>query len=207
MKKIINYLNLFLLFFGLFALSCSPESRDCNSSNCFNGRCKNGDCLCDDGYKGESCSEQIQPTSIKISKIKITKFPVLNGTNKWDNWDSTTQSIDDNPDLRIALLRGTSTLVYEQPDSFQNAVGSQTYTATLSPELNITQVLSQYSIFLYDADTFISYDTNGNPVTQDVDTYMSGLSFDLYQNTGGFPTTIKLTGSKVAFELTVSYTW
>lgn len=169
--------------------SCKKDDPDpCEGVTCLNGgACVNGSCDCADGYSGPSCADQITPTKVRISKIKITSFPQYDGGSSWD--------IGSGPDIYVELLLG-STQIHEQPTMYENATSTQDYTYTPSSYIDLTDATAQYTIRLYDYDSGSAAD------------FMGGILFYPYSNTGGFPTTINLdAGGDVTFELTVSYVW
>lgn len=160
----------------------------CDGVTCYNGgTCINGTCSCPQGYTGPACESQVTPTKIRISKVKITKFPQYDGGSNWDIWDG--------PDIYVVIKKG-STLIHEQPTMFEDASVTSTYTYTPTSYIDLTDATAQYSISLYDYDDGLG------------DDFMGGISFYPYSSTGGFPTTLYLdAGAGVTFELTVSYVW
>ncbi len=161
---------------------------ECHNVTCLNGGvCVNGDCDCADGYSGPSCADQITPTKVRISKIKITSFPQYDGGSSWD--------VGSGPDIYIYITKG-STVIHEQPTMFENADSSIDYTYTPSTYIDITDVTAQHGISLYD------YDSGSD------DDFMGGILFYPYHDTNEFPTTMNLdAGAGITFELTLSYVW
>ena len=198
MKKTTSYSKitkgLFVLTFLIsisFLNSCDkdePTPDPCENITCLNeGVCVNGDCDCADGYSGPSCGDQITPTKIRISKIKITSFPQYDGTESWD--------FGSGPDIYVMLYKG-DTFIHEQPGLFENADSSQDYIYTPTSYIEISDTTAQHGLYLYD------YDSGSD------DDYMGGILFYPYNNTNGFPTTMNLdAGNGITFELTLSYVW
>jgi len=186
MKKV----KLVLMALPITLLLMSSCKKDpCESTICLNnGTCVNGQCNCTDGYTGSDCSQQVTPNEIKVTKVKITKFPAT--VSSGASWD-----LNSGPDIYIEILKGSSSL-YTTSTYYENADPSVIYSFDLNPVLNLNEPNNEYSIRLYD------YDTSSG------DDYMGGIIFTPYSNTTGFPATLNLdAGGDVAFELTLSYVW
>jgi hypothetical protein len=190
-SKILSIVVALLLILAATTLnSCKKEEKDpCDGVTCLNGgNCVNGHCDCPEGYTGSDCSNQDTPSKILISKVKVTKFPTYNNGSDWDIWSA-------GPDIYIALWDGSS-YIYVSQNFFEDADPTSDYTFNISPALDLSDVLKQYQIVLFDYDS-----------TSD-DEFMGGVSLYPYSNTGGFPTTLYIDGGgSVAFEMTISYAW
>lgn len=185
-KLIIGFALTFILATAVFN-SCKKDD-PCEGVTCLNGgTCVNGECDCPDGYSGPNCGDQVTPAKIRISKVKITKFPQYDSGTNWD--------LLDGPDIYIIIKKG-SALIHEQPTMFEDANVSQVYSYTPSGYIDLTDATGQYAISIYDYDDGLG------------DDFMGGISFYPYSNTGGFPATLFLdAGGQVTFELTVAYVW
>lgn len=158
----------------------------CYNSTCMNGgTCQGGSCVCPQGYTSANCSQQITPSKITITKVKVVKFPA-------SNWDT-----GDGPDIFPELWINGGTQVWSDPNTnYQNANSDQTYNFTPNPSILLTLVNSQYTFSLWDYDGPGAYQ------------YISSVTFNPYSGTNGFPATLTLdNNSDLAFELTLSYTW
>jgi len=159
----------------------------CSGITCINGTCANGICNCASGYTGSDCSQQITPTSIKISKIRVIRQPATDNGAGWD--------ISDGADIYPLLLQNTTT-IWNSPTFISNVNPNSTYDFTPSPAIDITSPNLQYTIELYDYDA------------SSADDWMGGIIFTLYSSSNGFPTIVSVdAGGSVAFELTLSYVW
>lgn len=189
-KVLLGFAVTTLLLTATVFNSCNKEDPDpCEGVTCLNGgTCVNGECDCPEGYTGPDCGTQDTPSKIRISKIKITKFPSYNNGSDWDTWSA-------GPDIYVTIYKGT-TLIHEQPTMYEDADATQDYTYKPSGDIDLTDPTAKYTISLYD------YDNLGD------DDFMGGIYFYPYSSTGGFPTTLYLdAGGDVTFELSVSYIW
>jgi len=188
-KALLGFAVTALLLTATVINSCNKVYPDpCEGVTCLNGgTCVNGSCDCADGYSGPSCAHQITPTKIRISKIKITKFPQYDGGSSWD--------FGSGPDIYVELLLGSST-IFKQPTMFENAQATQDYTYIPTSSIDLNDATAQYTIRLFDYDSISG------------DDFMGGIIFYPYSSTNGFPTTLYLdAGGAVKFELTFSYVW
>jgi len=142
--------------------------------------------VCNDGYSGSDCETQIMPTVIKITSVKLTKFPQYDDGADWDVLTNT------QPDVFFRLMKGSNVL-FEQPDYYEDAVITENYTK--ETDITINEVTSEYAMLLYDYDNT-------------TDDFMGGVNFYLYDSKNDFPSTINIdTGGEVSFELSLSYEW
>lgn len=145
--------------------------------------------VCTQGYSGSDCTTQITPTKIKISQIKIVKFPQYDNGSDWDFLTNT------QPDIYFSLMQGNN-IVFEQPTYYENAVTTDNHVYSPATDIEITAVTSEYAIRLYD------YDSGSD------DDYMGGISFYIYDGANDFPETRTIdAGGDMAFELSLSYMW
>ena len=114
-----SFLKIPLLLLFIFSFSCSETDDDCTPVNCTNGGSQTVDCQCDclDGFSGFDCSVQLTPTTIKITKIVVKKFP---DTDDGDFWDSLDLS---DADIYIQVTEGLFNIIYDHPFYIPNASG------------------------------------------------------------------------------------
>jgi hypothetical protein len=203
MKNFIKGLSMLLIITLFFGCSKDDSSSSCTPITCLNGGVSRADCGCDcpQGYTGGNCGTQVTPTKIKITKIRVKKFPNLkpNGSS----WDTFVLPGYERPDIFPALFpfQATSVLYAGTPINDSFSYGNDTFDFTPTTPIEITQISQQFTLVLYDDDSTI---TNPNAFEQ-----MGGFNFYIYNSTGGFPTTMLLnnTTSDYGFELTLSYVW
>lgn len=157
----------------------------CANTTCLNGGyCANGDCVCPEGYSGADCSQQVTPSTIRVTSIKVTGWsPTDNGAG----WDLTS-----GPDIYVQIQR-SGTTIYT----------SGTYTdasnqLNFNTNIELTGVNSTYSILIYDDDSL------------DSDDYMGGFTFTPYSSNNDFPSVLTIQNSSInnlKFELNVTYTF
>jgi hypothetical protein len=157
----------------------------CFSSTCMNGgTCQAGTCVCPQGYTSSNCSQQVTPSKITITNVRVTKFPS-------GNWDT-----GDGPDIFPELWLNSGSQVWSDPNTnYQNANSNQAYAFTPNPNIILTLVTSQYTLSLWDYD---------GPASNQ---YMGGITFNPYSGTNGFPATLTIDNGSIAFELALSYIW
>ncbi len=204
MKKIIALLVVLML-----NINCSSDSNApvaCTPIPCLNGGVSNANCGCDcpQGYSGANCSTQVLPTTIKITKIKVKYFP---NTDNGDFWDiSIPTAANASPDIYVTLQNSNDVELYNSPTYFSNVLSNGTNTWDFIPNTPISVPFIYFNSLkmrLYDYDGAVSNVNDG------VDDLMSSSIFNIYNSTGGFPTTLELlnTSTPIGYELTLEYTW
>ena len=202
MKNCIKGLSMLFIIALFFGCSNDNSEDPCTPIICLNGGTSNANCGCDctQGFTGANCETQITPTKIKITKIRVKKFPNLkpNGSN----WDAFVFPGYERPDIFPALFpfQGTSVLYAGTPINDSFSYGNDTFDFTPTTPIEITQISQQFTLLLCDDDSTL------NPNEFE---FMGGFNFYIYNSSGGFPTTMPLnnTTSGYGFELTLSYVW
>lgn len=204
MKKLIA-----LLIILVMNLNCSSDSNDpaeCIPITCLNGGTSNVNCGCDcpQGYSGTNCSTQMVPTSIKITKIKVKYFPNTDNGNFWDISFPTASNAY--PDIYVTLQNSNNVELFNSPTYFENVLSDGTNTWDFIPSTPVSIPLIYFNslkIKLFD------YDGAASNVNDGVDDLMTSSIFNIYNSTGGFPTTLNLLDSTtpIGYELTLQYTW
>ena len=198
MKKLIALLVVLML-----NINCSSDSDSstpaCTPIPCLNGGTSNANCGCNcpQGFTGANCGTLVTPTSVKITKIKVKKFPDANNGNWWDTFPNS------DADIYLTVENSAFTVIYNHPTYFTNAtgLGTSTYDFIPATPINLTNVSSAYIINLYD------YDGSTNNANNDFITLLAFTPFSTSQTS--FPTTKTVTNSTNTFEceLTYQYTW
>jgi hypothetical protein len=185
MKPIFTYTITAALAAMLFA-SCAGDT--CETQMCHNGGvCVDGLCDCPERFTGPNCNEQVTPDVMRITSVKLLRFPGYIATNDkpWDN--------EDGPDVFFKLVHG------EQPIAqpvvlLENADHTQQYEFHISL-VDMKNVLDEYTMQLFD------YEAIGVEPQ-----FMGEIAFTPYHVTNGFPTEIHLdNGGPIAFHMTVEY--
>lgn len=191
MNRITITLFFITLWISLFAISCnnSSDPDPCETVACFNGgSCADGECVCPEGFTGSSCNLQVTPDLIKISKIIVTDFPAtMENGNSWD--------VSSGPDIYVIVYKGDK-IIWKSDVYYEDASPSNNYDFKPDSRIEITEPNQEYTISIYD------YDQTGSD-------FMGGIKFVPYYKDNKFPETLTLnpSGSKVAFELPLSYVW
>lgn len=162
-----------LLLLGL--VSCGSEEDACLTLSCTNGgTCVSGGCACPDGYEGEDCSVELEPISMSIIGINVTKYPTVRmDSSSWDSLDNS------GPDLFFAFHEGTSSNYDPNTDFVSSVLNNATgnpLEINATPPYVITALSSSWSLDLWDADGTM-------------EEYMDGIIFIPADKTAGLPTT------------------
>ena len=176
--------------------SCTKKDK-CEDVVCQNGgTCEDGNCKCPAGYEGDRCQMESLPKAIKITSIKILKFPsTKTDGSKWDA-DGT------NPDIYPLIYtvktdgKKVDQLFWNSSTVLINAkTDGQPDFSIILPELKFTAIDKQYAIFLFDKDD-ASQEVMG-----------SGIVFNFKEFIKGRPSTIKIEcpNCVFGFEFKVNY--
>lgn len=175
---------------GFTGTNCEipPVTDPCEGITCENGgSCVNGDCVCAEGYTGADCSNEVTPSSMRITRIVVTNF-----TNSgWDTFPASS------PDIYVTVGTGSncSTNLYDFGNSFyQDAYPGPDYTFTPNSPIVISNPTSPIAICLYDED--ISGDD-----------YMAGVYLNPYEDGANFPATRDISGSGFSCTVHLTYFW
>lgn len=160
----------------------------CKEVVCENGgTCVEGDCECLEAYTGANCENQVTPSVISISTIRLLSFPAVDGNG--DPWDASSD-----PDLIVRFYKG-SDLIWQPSAITNDADPGTTHSWNTADTVAMDSVRGEYSIYLYD------HDPSSSPQ------FMGGYTFVPYSDQNGFPSPIVLDSLPVHFELDVSYTY
>lgn len=190
--------SVYLALFCALAVfsSCKKEEalNPCKDVSCpENQYCSYGECVCLSGFVGVDCDSQLTPTSIQITKVRLTSFPPLkpNGSS-WD-WISTANSAD----VYFVLIDNNGHEFYRcrrQQDQLYNEVTSWDLA---NEQVYIPSPYNKCTILLRDEDVLNASDDD-----------MGSIAFSAYSSTAGFPATLYINdGSAISFELDLKYTW
>jgi hypothetical protein len=192
-----------ILFLFLFlAISCSDNSDDsCTPITCLNGGIQTTDCGCDcpESYTGSTCDIQVTPSSIRILRANVKKFPNFNPATG-NVWDDLLIGAFTNPDLQLDILDANDNILFKSY-SLDNRISSSNCDDEnlFYPNifLNSIDITSPLSIKLYDEDTSGYYEL------------MGGYIFILYSSDNNFPNTgsIGSCSDSIVFELDLEYSW
>lgn len=158
----------------------------CFDVTCENGgTCVDGECDCPPNYEGENCENQITPSSVNITSVQVTQFPLLN--NSGMPWDE-----NDNPDLFVELSYGGNVLYTSDPIASNANQGGITLWTPGSAVMK-DDVFDEYTVTLFDDD-------NGLPPQT-----MGSIDFIPYSIDNDFPTQFELSADSVTVKLQVEY--
>ncbi len=140
------------------------------------------------GLLFDSCQKDDPvPTSVTITRIDLTDYPMLDGTS---NWDPSLTGSDVNPDPILSINQGTTSNIDEIITTyFPNASGGTiSYSSTSTFPLTISDLTQNWAFAVRDYDS-------GNADSTMVSDYMGGLYFKFSDYTSGNPTTKTFTNS------------
>jgi hypothetical protein len=146
--------------------------------------------VCTTGYTGSSCTTQITPSKILVSKIEVIRFPGTDsGGSSWDLLPSS------GPEIYPILSRAGSE-IWNSPTYVTDANPSNSYNFNPTQPIELLYPLDTYTISLYDYDGTSS------------DDFMGGINFPIYSNSNNFPSTLIVdAGGEVAFKLYLTYSF
>lgn len=159
-----------LLLFVLAVMGCTKEN-DCPA-----------------GYMGSDCTQQITPTSMRVTNIRILNFPATDSNGA--GWDLTSGA-----DLFVKFSLD-NTILYTHDEFYQNAISGVSYDFKPTINLNIDRPTNRYVLGLFDYDDGLTED--------DV---IGAVSFTPYQDGNGFPPVIDIDFNGIHFQLDVVYTF
>eukprot|EP00188_Purpureofilum_apyrenoidigerum_P002428 Plantae.Rhodophyta-Purpureofilum_apyrenoidigerum.ctg25045.p1 GENE.Plantae.Rhodophyta-Purpureofilum_apyrenoidigerum.ctg25045~~Plantae.Rhodophyta-Purpureofilum_apyrenoidigerum.ctg25045.p1 ORF type:complete len:191 (+),score=7.46 Plantae.Rhodophyta-Purpureofilum_apyrenoidigerum.ctg25045:348-920(+) len=184
--KLATYLLLGLIFNGCLKVDL-PETDTCANIICYNdGPCWAGTCVCMPGWEGADCTIQRDPLEIRITRIRITRFPATNNGVPWD--------AGDDADIYLEITDQNQNTVYinTEADVINNADPNRIHTFVVDEVF--TDVNQSYSVRLYDKDS-------------GMDEFIDGMLVLIYDDANRFPETLIFDrGTGFAFEMDVSYT-
>ena len=154
---------------------------------------KDEDATCPRGYYGTGCDQQITPTSISITKVEVTRYPLV--TDNGNSWDLFPSGPGNSlPDIYPDLYQNGN-LVWSS-STYQGDVGSGTCSFVPNSPIQITSPTAQCTIWCNDYDDL------------DADDVMGGINFTLYNSSNGFPATMTVDANgEVAFKLYLTYSF
>jgi hypothetical protein len=197
MKTINLRLAMMAMMFTVF-MGCSSDS---GSGDCEPIACQNGgifqDCQCDcpDGYDGQDCTIEVQPSKIWITKVRVKKFANSDGFTGWDGPGTS-------PDLRLEIEK-VATSVFLSNTFYPNVLsaGNDAYDFTITNPIETTSGNSILNLVLLDYD-------QEDTIPSD-DDYMGSAYFSPYSDFTGFPMsmTVNDPAGNYRFEVFLTYEW
>jgi len=182
---------------GYGGTNCESAVSPCAVVDCFNGgACVNGICDCPEGWTGPSCETVQLPTKLKITKITVVDFPIVDSNGEcWDFLGIC------EPDIFATVNDGvTSTVSQNRTDYYSNCLPSngpyifdENQTSTMPfTLLNIQD--KQFSFGLWDFDT--SSENMGYYVVSDIVNEFPSTEIRVYNSN---------TNHKIDFRLEVEW--
>lgn len=183
MKKL-----LFLFSLSIFIFSCQPEEDPlCDDVNCENGGdCLDGTCTCPEMWEGTFCENQKTPITISIESLTLTDFPATNSDgNAWD------VDGDARPDLFFNIENPNGSLY--RSSTMENRAVSTDWSIS---DLKISEVDFTRNL------TIVLFDEDGSDAE-----FMTDISFQIYDDSNGFPESISFSGSGGDYQGTLSLSY
>lgn len=183
MMKYILLLSAILSFWG-----CGNNA--CDKHSCLNGGVCDGDtCVCPTGYGDNDCFLKKAPVKIRITQIDVKKFPSKNGSSNWDTNPGAA------PDIFPKIWITSNQVLWNGVNQTVNdAIYTNTYEFIISPALEVSDLSSNYSCYLFDNE-------GGSLFTQ-----MGGSQGKIYNQSSEFPATLTIgSSSTYTFLLHLEY--
>jgi len=181
-----------------FAISCSSDSGsgECETISCQNGGFfVNCQCDCPVGYTGINCSDEVTPSKVWITKVRVKKFANSDGITGWDGPGTS-------PDIRLEIQKG-ATSVFLSNSYFANVLstGNDAYDFTLTNPIETTPGNSILNVILLDYDQEDAVPTD--------DDYMGSAYFSPFNDFSGFPASMNVDdpSGNYRFEVFMTYEW
>ena len=185
----VGFILLVLVFqFVLTAGSCFTNSNGCDDAKCVHGHCDNVEesCECFEGWQGTHCDDEIEPSSIKITEIRVTRFKEDYAGQPWD--------LGSEPDIYLRMVLNGDT-IWTQSSVESDADYRKVYKFEID-DLVLLDPTAAHSLQLYDADS------------PDPDDFMGGVKFTPYHKGQSFPEFMVVdAGGYVGFEVYFKYFW
>lgn len=159
----------------------------CFDTECQNGgTCEDGLCDCPPNYEGNLCEDQIEPTSITVTAVQVSQFPLLN--NNGETWDQMLY-----PDIYPEVSKD-GIVLYTAASPFVNAAPGSIYAWTPANTFTLDEVTDIHVFKLFDAD----------PSGPEL---MRKVYFTPYNASNSFPDVLEFSSDSLSFSLQVEYTW
>ena len=160
----------------------------CTELICENGgACVDGLCECPPYYQGVTCGEQITPSTVSLTEIRVTLFPVLDENGQ--PWDLSSM-----PDILPQISKGSEVL-YTAPSPSLNAELNENHIWQLSEPFEFPEIFEVHNFRLLEIDEQGSSREMGN------------VYFSPYNSNTDFPEILEFTSDSLKFKLQVEYTW
>ena len=177
----------FLGLLGLLITLNGCRKDPCDDIICLNeGYCANGICNCPTGYEGSDCGTESIPTSVKITQIVVSNYPVTTSTGA--GWD-----VSSGADMYLSVNQGTTANLNNFTSGYAENVTGNSITYSTGFPTTITNPSVEWVIGLWDYDS------------TDSDDKMAGVYFTPNDYKSGFPSTINLTTASLSMTLTVEW--
>lgn len=183
MKK--HFLKVAVLTAALSMTGCSSDS-DTSSEPINNVECP-------EGFTGKNCDIPITPSKVRITRIRVLKFPNLDGSTAWDIPTSS-------PDIYISVFRGSSN-IFKSDNYYPDAVSSNQKYYDFVPSVPIlsTNVSDIFDIQLLDYDQ--------EDTISSADDLMGGIFFAPFINENKSSVIVSDLNNTIQYEVFLSYEW
>lgn len=177
MKKI-SFLSAICMTMFISVIGCSSDSENIPINTC------------PQGFTGSSCTQQITPARIIISKIAAQYFPDTRSNGV--GWDSVVVSTPNEADITLDVYK-ESDIIFEATTYYTDAIPGFEYSFDMGSGVSINP-FDILSIKMYDYDDS-TYE------------HMGDAFFTLYTTTGGFPTVKTVTSGQFTYKFYLQYEW
>jgi hypothetical protein len=163
----------------------------CSSDNDSNDGINNVECP--PGFTGQNCDIPLTPSKIRITKIRVYKFPNDDGTTGWDGPGSS-------PDIYLSIDKG-STNIFESSEYYPNAISDNQsyYEFMLSNPIVSNNTSDIFDIQLWDYD-------QEDAIPSDND-FIGGIYFAPFTEENKTSMYISDLDNSIKYEVFLSYEW
>jgi len=148
---------------------------------------------CPPGFTGQNCDIPLTPSLVKITKIRVYKFPNNNGITGWDGPSSS-------PDIYLSIDKGLVN-IFESSNYYPDAISNDQISYQFVPD---DPIVSRNASDIFDIQLW-DYDL-GDTVASDND-FMVGVYFAPFTQKNKHSVYISDLDNSVIYEVFLAYEW